>query len=52
MVLPMLRTHQGETDRTLTTADDIAALQNEQVEYVPDATTGILQGMPNMNETY
>ena len=52
VVLPMLRIHRGEADRTFTPADDIAALQNEQVEYVPDATTGILQDMPNMSETY
>ena len=32
----MLRTHQGRADRAPTQADDIAALQNEQVVYVPD----------------
>ena len=32
----MLRTHQGRPNREPTPADDIAALQNEQVVYVPD----------------
>ena len=32
----MLKTHQGGTDRAPTTSDDIAALQNEKVVYVPE----------------
>ena len=32
----MLRTHQDRPDRAHIPADDIAALQNEQVVYVPD----------------
>ena len=32
----MLRTHQGRADRAPTPADEITALQNEQVVYVPD----------------
>ena len=32
----MLRTHQGGTDREPTPSDDIAALQSEQVVYVPE----------------
>ena len=36
----MLRTHQGRADRALTQADDIAAIQNEQVVYVPDDNYG------------
>ena len=32
----MLRTHQGGPDRAPTPANDVAALQNEQVVYVPD----------------
>ena len=32
----MLKTHQDGTDRAPTTADDIAALQNEQVVCVPE----------------
>ena len=32
----MLRTYQGRAIRAPTPADDIAALQNEQVVYVPD----------------
>ena len=31
----MLRMHQGGADRALTPANDVAALQNEQVVYVP-----------------
>ena len=32
----MLRTHQGGPERALTPADDLSALQHEQVLYVPD----------------
>ena len=32
----MLKTHQGGADRGAATANDIAALQNEQAVYVPD----------------
>ena len=32
----MLRTHQGGADRALTPANDVAALQNEQMVYVTD----------------
>ena len=32
----MLRTHRGTADRAPTPANDVAALQNEQVVYVPD----------------
>ena len=32
----MLRTHRGTADRAPTPASDVAALQNEQVVYVPD----------------
>ena len=32
----MLRTHQGGADRALTQAIDVAAIQNEQVVYVPN----------------
>ena len=32
----MLRSHQGRANRAPTPADDVAALQNEQVVYVPD----------------
>ena len=32
----MLRTHQGRVDRAITPANDVAALQNEQVVYVPN----------------
>ena len=31
----MLRTHQGGADRAPSSANDVAALQNEQVVYVP-----------------
>ena len=31
-----LRTHLGREDRAPTQADDIAALQNEEVMYMPD----------------
>ena len=33
----MLRTHQDEAGREPTPANDVAALQNEQVVYVPNA---------------
>ena len=33
----MLRTHQARADRAPTTGNDIVALQNGQVVYVPDA---------------
>ena len=33
----MLRTYQGRADRAPTPANDVAAVQNEQVVYVPDA---------------
>ena len=32
----MLRTHQGTSDMAPTPADEIVALQNEQVVYEPD----------------
>ena len=32
----MLITHQGGPDRVLTTANDVVALQNEQVVYMPN----------------
>ena len=32
----MLRTHQGRADRAPTPANDVAALQNKQVVYVPN----------------
>ena len=32
----MMRTPQSGTDRTLTPANDVVALQNEQVVYVPN----------------
>ena len=32
----MLRTHKGTADKAPTPTNDVAALQNEQVEYVPD----------------
>ena len=32
----MLRTHQGKADRATTPANDVAALQNEEVVYVPN----------------
>ena len=32
----MLRTHQGGADRAPTPANDVVALQNEQMVYVPD----------------
>ena len=32
----MLRTHQGKVERATSPANDVAALQNEQVVYVPD----------------
>ena len=35
VVYNMLRTHQGRADRLPTQANDVAALQNEQVMYVP-----------------
>ena len=44
----MLRTHQGRADRALTQADDIAAIQNEQVVYVPDGN----YGNPSMEVKY
>ena len=37
----MLRTHQGGADRAPTPANDVRALQNEQVVYVPNDTTGM-----------
>ena len=32
----ILKTHQGGADRAATSVNDITALQNEQVAYVPD----------------
>ena len=32
----MLRTHQGGADKAPNPANDVAALQNEQVVYVPN----------------
>ena len=49
----MLKTHQGEADREPTQADDIVALQNEQVVYVPDDNYRInLRGRQKISETY
>ena len=36
MLHNMLKTHQGGADRAQIPANDVAALQNEQVVYVPD----------------
>ena len=36
MLQYMVRTHQRGADRAPTTANDVVALQNEQVVYVPD----------------
>ena len=38
----MLRTHQGGADRAPTPANDVVALQNEQVVYVPKENYRIL----------
>ena len=48
----MLKTHQDRADRALTPANDVAALTNEQVVYVPDDNYRILRGRPNTSKTY
>ena len=40
----MLRTHQGRADRVSTTANDVAALQNEQLVYVPNKLRESIEG--------
>ena len=48
----MLKTQQGGADRAPTLENDVGAQQNEQVVYVPNRTTAILRGRPNINENY
>ena len=48
----MLRTHQHGTDRSPNPANNVAAIQNEQVMYVPNENSEILRGRPNFKENY
>ena len=48
----MLRTHQGGLDRAPNPADDIVAISNEAVVYMPDETTGTLPRRQSFSETY
>ena len=48
----MLRTHQGGLDRAPNPADDIVAIPNEAVVYMPDETTGTLPRRQSFSETY
>ena len=47
----ILSIHQGGADRAPTPANDVVALRNDAV-MCQMTTTGILQGRPNISETY